>query len=136
MKRTSIAAFVVVGIITLVPGTFASAAEMNPTRGSAVNTSSPDVTVMPGTGAGALHLHFSGAERLSSDMRGGLIVYKATGRMHYRPEAYQVINGKRKYVEVSFHVDTRDQATVRFDKIDENTPVILDRGALMFNEPM
>jgi hypothetical protein len=136
MKKTFIAAALTAGIMTLTPGTYAFAADMNPTMGSAVAKNNSDITVMPGTND-ALRLHFSGAERLHIEFPGGLTVFEGNGeRMHYKPDAWQMVNGKLKAVEVRFHIEGKDEVTVQFGKVDKNAPVILKRGALMFPSPL
>jgi hypothetical protein len=133
MKKTFIMAAVAAGMLTLATGTYAHGAEISPTEGAAVKTMNSDIVVMPGTGSDTLRLRFSGADLLHQEFHGGLTVYEASGgRMHYRPEAYQLINGKRRSVEVHFQIEGKDQATVRFGKADRNAPVILERGAFMF----
>lgn len=132
MKKTFVAAAVAAGLMMLATGTSALAAE------SMMKTDKSDFVVMPGTGSDTLRLHFSGAERLHRDFPGGgLIVFQAGGgRMHYRPDAYQLINGKLKAVAVDFLIDGKDEATVQFGKIDKSAPVFLKRGAMMYNQPM
>jgi hypothetical protein len=133
MKKTFVMTAVAVGIMTLATGTNALASEMNLTAGSTLRTTGSDVVVMPGTASNELQLHFSGAERLHNEFHGGLTVFEAAGgRMYYRPDAYQLINGKRKPVEVSFHIDGKDLVTVQFGKTDKSAPIILERGAIMF----
>jgi len=132
MKKTSIVAAVLAGALALATGSYAFAAGMNPASGAVVKTNDSDLMVMPGAGAGAVRLHFSGAERLRNDFRGGLTIIKDnTGSMHYRPEAYQVVNGKFKSVEVHFRIEGKDEATVEFGKTDPGVPVILRWGAVM-----
>jgi hypothetical protein len=130
MKKTSIATVVAIGIMTLVTGTCAFAAKGNTTPGSAVVTNGSDVTFMPGTGSDTLRLHFSGAEIITRESAGGLMIVKARGQLlHYRPDAYQVINGEMKPVELRFQIEDKDQVVVQFGKIDKNVPVILKQGA-------
>jgi hypothetical protein len=132
MKKNSIVAAVAIGIMTLATGTYALASELNPTPRSVVTTNGSDITVIPGTGSDTLRVHFSGAEIVTQESPGGLMIVKAKGQlMHYRPEAYQVINGEIKPVEVNFHIEGKDQVVVQFGEIDKNAPIILKRGALI-----
>ena len=136
MNKTSIVSAVVAGIMTLATCSAAFAADVNLSSGSGAKTNSSDVMVMPGTDSQPLRLHFSGAERLHHEL-GGLTVFQTNGeRMHYRPDAYQVINGKHKPVEVNLHIEGNDQVTVEFGKVDKSAPVILKRGAAMFSQPV
>ncbi len=65
------------------------------------------------------------------------MIVKAKGRLlHYRPNAYQVIDGEMRPVEVGFRIDGVDQVVVQFGKIDKNAPVILKQGAVMYDKPV
>ena len=136
MKQTSIVAVAAIGMITLATGTYALGAARN-TRPSApvtknVTTNGSDVTLMPGSGSDTLRLHFSGAQIITHESPGGLMIVKSGGRLlHYRPEAYQLINGEIKTVELSFRIEGMDQVVVQFGKTDKNAPVILKQGAVM-----
>jgi hypothetical protein len=137
MKRNSIIAAAAFGLITLATGSYAFAAERNPSSGSNVRTDGSDVTLMPGSGSDTLRLHFSGAEIITHEGPGGLMIVKARGRLlHYRPNAYQVINGEIRPVEVGFRIDGVDQVVVQFGKIDKSAPVILKQGAVMHDQPL
>jgi len=128
MRKTSIVAAVVAAMMVVATGSYAFAAE----TGSMVKTNNSDLVVMPGAGAGAVRLHFSGAERLHNDFKGGLTIIKDnTGLMHYRPEAYQVVNGKFRTVEVHFRIEGKDEATVVFSKTDPGVPIVVRWGAVM-----
>jgi hypothetical protein len=135
MNKTSNVAAVAIGIMTLVTGTYALGASRNATPSAVATTNGSDVTLMPGTGT-TLRLHFSGVEIITHDSHGGLMILKARGQMlHYRPEAYQVINGEIKPVEVNFRIEGMDQVVVQFGNIDKNAPVILKQGAVMSGQP-
>jgi hypothetical protein len=132
MKKNFIAAAAAAGIITLATGTYALAAPSNPAPSSVVTTNGTDIKVMPGTGSDTLRVHFSGAEIITHESSGGLMIVKARGQLlHYRPEAYQLINGEIKPVEVHFRIEGTDQAIVEFGKSDKSAPVFLKRGAVM-----
>ena len=132
MNKTSIAAAAVMGIMTLATGSYALASESNQAPGSVVKTNGSDVMLAPGAGSNTLRLHFVGAEIITHEAHGGLMIVKARGQLlHYRPDAYQLINGKIKPVEVHFVIEGKDLAVVQFGQIDENAPVVLKRGAVM-----
>lgn len=136
MKTTSIVAAIAVGMITLATGTYALAAQRTPAAGSIVSTNGSDVTLMPGTGTATLRLRFSGAQIITHESAGGLMIVKAKGQLlHYRPDAYQLINGEIKPVEVHFRIEGIDQVVVQFGNIDKNAPVILKQGAGMYGQP-
>lgn len=132
MKKTSIVAAVVAGIMTLGTGSYAFAAGASSASASVVKTNESDLMVMPDAGTDSVRLHFAGAERLHTDIHGGLTIFRGNaGLRYYRPDAYQVINGKMKSVEVRFRIEGRDKATIEFGKIDPGAPVILRWGAVM-----
>ncbi len=133
MKKNSIVATAALGLLTLGMGTFAMAASPTATSTAAARTNEADVTLKPGSDT--LRLHFSGAQIITQESAGGLMIVKARGRLlHYRPEAYQVIDGEVKPVEVHFHIEGTDQVVVQFGKIDKSAPVILKQGAVMSNQ--
>jgi hypothetical protein len=132
MKKNSIVAVVAVGMMTLATGSYAWGAARNTTSSAVVTTNGSDVTLMPGTGSDTLQLHFSGAQIIAQEPHGGLTIVKARGQLlHYRPEAYQLINGEITPVEVTFRIEGTDHVVVQFGKIDKNVPVILKQGAVM-----
>ena len=136
MKKNSIVTVVAIGMMTLATGTYALGAAGTKAPSAFVTANGSDVTLMPGAGSDTLRLHFSGAEIITHESHGGLMIVKARGQlMHYRPEAYQVINGETKPVEVNFKIEGRDQVVVEFGKIDKNAPVILKQGAVMSGNP-
>jgi hypothetical protein len=127
MKKTLIVT--ALGIMTLVTGTNALAAQRNAAPAS-------DVTWMPRTGSDTLRLHFAGAEIITHESTGGLMIVKAKGQLlHYRPDAYQLIDGEIKPVEVHFRIDGIDQVVVEFGNLDKNAPVILKQGSVMYGQP-
>ncbi len=133
MKKTSIVAVLAAGIMT-VAATTAAFAEMNPAAISPARVGSGDVKLMPGSDTA--QLHFAGAELITNDAPGALTVFKADGtRMNYHPNAFQVIGGKIRPVDARFRIDSKDQVTVEFGKLDKNAPVILKRGAAMYAQP-
>ena len=137
MKKTSIVAAVVAGLMILAPGSYAFAAGVSTGSSSVVKTNNSDLMVMPGAAAGSVRLHFSGAERLFNEFHGGLTIIKDNrGLMHYRPEAYQVVNGKYKSVEVQFRIEGKDEAVVEFGKTAPGVPIILRSGAVMSGQSL
>lgn len=133
MKKISIVATAVLGMMTLATGTYALAAAPTTTPGAVVRPNGSDVTLKPGSDT--LRLHFSGAEIITRESTGGLMIVKARGRLlHYRPEAYQVIDGEMKPVEVHFRIEGTDQVVVQFGNIDKSAPVILKQGAVMSDQ--
>ncbi len=132
MTKNSIAAVVAIGIMTLGTGTYAFGAARHTTPSAVVASNGADVTLAPGTGSDTLRLHFSGAQIITHESSGGLTILKARGQLlHYRPEAYQLINGEIKPIEATFRIEGTDQVVVEFGKIDKNAPVILKHGAVM-----
>jgi hypothetical protein len=135
MKKTSIAAAVTAGVIMLTANTYALASEMKPTN--VLKTNDSDLTVMPGAGSEPVQLQFSGAAHLYANAPGELTVFKATGAVtHYRPVAYQMVDGKMKRIEVHFRIDSKNQATLQLGARDENAPVVLQGGAAIAHQPV
>jgi len=132
MKKNSIVTVIAIGMMTLVTGSYALGTPRNTTPSAVVTTNGSDVTLMPGTGSDTLRLHFAGAQIITHESARGLMIVKAGGQLlHYRPEAYQLIDGEMKPVEVSFKIEGKDQVVVQFGKMDKNAPVILRQGAVM-----
>jgi hypothetical protein len=123
---------VMAGILSLVSGSPAFA-------GSIVKTSepelvsranSPDLVIQGASKNVPVQLHFGGAERIDFGKPGELIVIRHGLRQHYRPDVYQVIDGKWRPVAVSYRLSGGDLVTVNFGSLDNSAPVFLRNGAV------
>jgi hypothetical protein len=123
-------------VFTLVLASLASAAEVVTTAGANTKITwlnELDIMVQCAAETGSIQLHFTGAERIDYGTSGDLLVFKGGGgRAHYRPDIYQLIDGKVKSVRVSYKLNGPDRATMNFDKFKKEAPVILRRGAATF----
>jgi hypothetical protein len=78
-----------------------------------------DMVVEPGTDPSELQMHFAGAERVTPNASGNLDIIKKDGTVwHYKPQIYQVVNGKRRPVVVSYHVMDKDRVSLKVQKLD------------------
>jgi len=89
-----------------------------------------DVMVQCAAETATIQVHFAGAERIDHGSLGELLIYKAGGgRAHYRPDVYQLIDGKVKPVRISYKLNGADRATINFGKFNKDAPLILRMGA-------
>ena len=86
-----------------------------------------DFTVAAGGDPRNIRLSFEGANEVSLDAEGALILRSAAGTVtHKRPVAYQQINGSR--VEVPAEFNRRDDGGIGFDvgSYDQTLPLVID----------
>ena len=86
-----------------------------------------DFTVAPGANAGTIAIHFEGADKVTINPRGELILALGDAEVrHPRPALYQVVAGKRKAVSGGYRL--KDSQTVSFEvsKYDHRLPLIID----------
>src|ERR1700734_3191803 len=105
---------VMAGILSLIPGSPAFA-------GNIVETSAPrlistvnsrDLIIQGALETVPVQLHFGGAERIELGRPGELIVLRHGSRQHYRPDVYQIIDGKWRPLTVSYTLNGGDRVTV------------------------
>jgi hypothetical protein len=73
-----------------------------------------------------MQLHFAGAERVTQNAKGGVDVIKGDGSIeHFRPEVYQIVNGKRKAVLPAFHIVSKDRVELELRNVDPAAEVVL-----------
>jgi hypothetical protein len=123
---------VMAGILSLIPGSPAFA-------GSIIKTSAPglvstvnsrDVVIQGASETVPVQLHFAGAERIEFGRPGELIVMRHGSRQHYRPEAYQIIDGKWRPLAVGYTLNGGDRVIVKFGNFDNSAPIFLRYGAV------
>jgi hypothetical protein len=74
----------------------------------------------------SVELHFAGAERISQNGTGGLDIVKADGSVfHYRPQVYQVVNGKRRDLMPGYHVVDKDRVELLMRNVDPSAAVVV-----------
>jgi len=65
-----------------------------------------DFRVSAGSKADQIALAFDGAREVQIDARGDLILHAGAAEIRQRmPVAYQVVNGRRRYVDANFQLD-------------------------------
>lgn len=90
-----------------------------------------DFVVAPGADPGVIRLAFDGAERLSTDARGDLVLATAAGelRMH-APVTYQTIGGERRAIASAYTLSRRDdgrtEVGVRVAAWDRRHALVID----------
>ena len=124
-------------VFTLVLASLASAAEVVTTADAntkITRLNELDIMVKCAAETGSIQLHFAGAERIDRGTLGGdLLIFKGGGgRAYYRPDIYQLIDGKVKSVRVSYELRGSDSATMTFLNFRKEAPLILRRGAATF----
>jgi len=84
---------------------------------------------MIGTAAAAtnsVELHFTGAERVTTNATGGLDIVKADGSLtHYRPKVYQMVNGKRHDMIPGYHIVDKDHVELLLQDADPGAPIVV-----------
>ena len=128
--KSVITAAVLTGILLLIPASPVLAASIiNNSASASVSALNARDLVIQSVAAGAsFQLHFSGAEHIDFGSPGELLIMRHGLREHYRPEAYQMIEGKMHRVVVSYSRVGSDRVNVNFIKYDPSAPIILRGG--------
>ena len=123
---------VMAGMLSLIPGNPAFAADVAKTSapGLISTVNSRDLIIQGASETVPVQLHFGGAERIDLGRPGELIVMRHGSRQHYRPEAYQIIDGKWRPLTVGYTINGGDRVTVNFGNFDNSAPVFLRYGAV------
>jgi hypothetical protein len=133
MNNVRIAAAALVGALALATGTLAKAADVVTTPEAKTRVTllnSRDMMIQADSESASVELHFAGADRIDYGLAGELSIIKNNGNIvRYRPNAYQVINGKVHPVTVQYKMEGKDRVKVSLRKFDKSAPVILQRGA-------
>jgi hypothetical protein len=130
--KLQITTAVITGILSLTPCSPVLAATIaNTSTPASVSTlNSRDLMIQGASETAPLQLHFPGAERLELGAPGELCVIRHGSRQqHYRPDAYQIINGKARHLTVSYTLNGGDRVTVNFRSFDSRAPIFLRDGA-------
>ena len=129
MKRIGIAA----AVFTFVTVSLANAADIAATPNENTRVTmlkSGDMMVRAASQTAAIDLHFAHAERIDFGMANELDIIKDNGiLLRYRPDAYQMVNGKLKPVAVIYKLNGNDHVTMKFGKFDKDEPIIVHHGA-------
>jgi hypothetical protein len=129
--KIQITTAVMTGILSLIPGRPVLAANIvNTSAPASVSTvNSRDLMIQGASETNPVQLHFAGAERVELVAPGELSVLRHGSRQHYRPDAYQIINGKARHLTVSYTLNGGDRVTVNFGNFDNSAPIFLRDGA-------
>jgi hypothetical protein len=129
--KIQITTAVMTGILSLIPGSPVLAANIvNTSAPASVSTvNSRDLMIQGASETNPVQLHFAGAERVELVAPGELSVLRHGSREHYRPDAYQIINGKARHLTVSYTLNGGDRVTVNFGNFDNSAPIFLRDGA-------
>ena len=86
-----------------------------------------DFNVAPGANPAKIRLSFKGAERVTVDKNGGLVLKTTGGEIRQpRPMVYQEIRGTRKQILARFVKRGRDQVGFRVSRYDRRKPLVID----------
>src|SRR5262245_26428897 len=91
-----------------------------------------DLIVAPGADPNQIHLAFEGAEPMTTDESGNVVLVVHQGQVRLlKPQVYQVADGKRTAIAASYMVDASTSAPVRHIGIqlaayDTGRPLIID----------
>jgi hypothetical protein len=129
--KIQIATAVMTGILSLLPGSPALASNIvnSSTPASVSTVNSRDLVIQGVSETARVQLHFAGAERLEFAAPGELCVIRHGSRQRYRPDAYQIVNGKARHLTVSYTFNASDRVTVNFGNFDNSAPIFLRDGA-------
>jgi hypothetical protein len=133
ITKIQIMTAVLTGILALTPASPVLASDnvatSAPAAASVIRLNSRDVMIEGVSETARVQLHFAGAERLDPGGPGELLVIVHGSRQHYRPEAYQIINGKMRSVALRYKLDGGDRVTLNFGDFDSSAPIYLRGGA-------
>lgn len=137
MKANLIAPFFSAGIL-LFASHAARAADVvtTPEAGTKITrVKGNNLLVESSSGSPVVNIQFTGSDRVERGWAGELIVMKGDGgRVHYRPDAYQMINNRFKVVHVEYKLDGKDRVAMTFGKFDASAPIFIRRGLTTFVE--
>jgi hypothetical protein len=129
--KIQITTAILTGILSLIPASPALADSIADTSAPASVTrlNSRDLMIKGASETAAVQLRFAGAERLEPGTPGELVVTRHGSLQHYRPDVYQIVNGKERRLTVSYSRSGTDQVTVNFGNFDNSAPIFLRGGA-------
>jgi hypothetical protein len=85
-----------------------------------------DMVIEPGADPSELQMHFAGAERVTPNATGNLDIVKADGTVwHYKPQIYQVVNGKQRPVAIGYHILDKDRVSLKVQKLEPGASLVI-----------
>jgi Beta-propeller repeat len=95
--------------------------------GNANNQLEYDFTVAPNADANQIELNFDGAENVSIDDAGNLVLKTENSELvQQKPFAYQIIEGENREVEARYVVDEQSQISFSLGEYDHSKPLTID----------
>ena len=86
-----------------------------------------DFTIAPGANPDAIAIHFDGADRVSVNARGELVLSLASGEIRQpRPVIYQTPGGARKEIEGGYRMVDAHTVAFTVGKYDRRQPLVID----------
>ncbi len=86
-----------------------------------------DFNLASGVNPATIALRFDGAEKISVDAQGGLIINLGTGELvQHPPIAYQTVHGARQEIAASYKLLDRHTAAFAIANYDHSQPLIID----------
>ena len=86
-----------------------------------------DFIVQPGADYKQIQMNFSGADKLSLDNKGNLVMATPTGNViQYAPIIYQVIDGERKPVEGNYVLQDEARVSFQVAQYDAEKELVID----------
>jgi hypothetical protein len=86
-----------------------------------------DLVVAPGADPGQIELAFEGAQQLTVDPGGNLVISVAGGEViHKKPVVYQEVDGKRNAIEASYLVKDNQRVGFQLAAFDASQPLVID----------
>ena len=90
-----------------------------------------DFTIAPGANARSIQIDFTGAEKVSLNEQGDLVLQTSAGNIrHQRPIAYQEKNGSVKSVPVEFALLAEGRVGFDVGNYDRDLPLVIDPTVL------
>jgi hypothetical protein len=85
-----------------------------------------DFIVSPGTDPNLIRIEFEGAEKLTVDERGDLVIKTSAGLIrHHKPEVYQMVAGRRESVAGSYLI-RGDEVSFDIGRYNRNSELVID----------
>ena len=86
-----------------------------------------DFNLTTGVNPETIALHFDGAEKISVDTQGRLVLQVSGGQLFQHPPiAYQIINGERRAVAAGYKITGANTAGFAIGSYDHSQPLVID----------
>jgi hypothetical protein len=86
-----------------------------------------DLEVAPGTDPGSIKMAFDGADEMSLDADGSLLLRAGGGELRqHKPVAYQVLDGERREVAARYSMKNEREVGFEVSEYDRSSPLVID----------